>query len=120
MIPIGAVIYLLIMHWIFDFLLQSDSMAINKSSSYKYLSFHVFVYSIGLSIFAFGAFSIPLAISWIIFNAMLHFVVDDNTSKFTSYLWKTNQRHWFFVTIGFDQLLHIMSLTGTYYLWSYV
>ena len=37
-----------------------------------------------------------------------HFVIDGITSRITSKLWKANNMHWFFVIVGFDQLLHAL------------
>lgn len=94
-------------HFVCDFLLQTDKVAINKSSSNKTLFIHVLIYSIPLTIFG------PL---FALVNAALHFVVDYVTSRATSFLWKHNKRHWFFVTIGLDQALHMTCLFVTYYL----
>lgn len=118
MISYYAVVTLLIMHWLFDFVCQSDEMVINKSTSLKWLSIHVGVYSIGLFIFAFFFLSPLDALSWAIFNAFLHFCVDDNTSKLGAYFWKKDMRRWFFVTVGFDQLFHYFCLFTTYLIWS--
>jgi len=118
MINFSFVLSILLMHWLFDFVCQTDSMSINKSSSWKWLSAHVAVYSIGLFIVGFNFFSVPSAIVWALFNAFLHFCVDDNTSKLSAYLWKTDKRHWFFVAVGLDQLIHYFCLLTTYYYWS--
>ena len=88
-------------HFLSDFILQSNKMAMNKSKDVNYLIFHCIVYSIPLFIFGW---------EFAIFNSILHFFVDYITSKITSYFWIINQRHWFFVTIGFDQALHLTCL----------
>jgi len=98
-------IYLvLIVHWIADFILQTDQMAINKSTSFKWLSSHVGVYTLAL---------LPFGPSFALINGLTHFMVDYVTSKFTSYLWKKNDRHNFFVVVGLDQLLHTSILIIT-------
>jgi len=46
-------------------------------------------------------------------NGAIHFVVDYNTSRVTSRLWQEKRVHDFFVVVGFDQLLHSITLLGT-------
>lgn len=99
------------LHFVADFVLQSDEVAINKSKSNLVLLQHVVIYSLP---FAFIAIPHVNGLYWLLFNGFAHFVVDYVTSRTTSYLWKKNQRHWFFVVIGLDQALHLTCL-----LWSY-
>jgi hypothetical protein len=96
---------LLILHFIADFILQSDWMAINKSKSNAALGLHCLIYS---------AVFLPfygLTFAGITFG--LHFAQDWLTSRINSKLWQANQRHWFFVGIGADQLLHYVLLALT-------
>jgi len=92
-------------HFFADFLLQSNKMALNKSTSNKWLGIHSLVY--GLPFIIFGA-------KFAIITAFLHFVIDYATSRGTSYLWKREERHWFFALIGFDQAIHLTILFFTY------
>jgi len=101
-----AISFLLIIHFISDFLLQSDWMAQNKSKSNKALLLHVSVYSL--------PFMLLISPLYGIINGILHFAVDYFTSRRTSKLWAAGKVHWFFVTIGFDQMLHILALIWTY------
>jgi hypothetical protein len=100
-ILLGKFILILILHWIFDFILQSDRMALNKSKSLKWLSLHVLVYSLWGLIFGLGFWL------WLI---VTHFAIDLVTSKLNSYLWQNNHRHWFFVCVGADQTLHYITI----------
>lgn len=124
-------ISLLVTHFVADFILQSDWMALNKSKNNKALYLHAFVYSLCFLPFGFWFF---------LATFFMHFTTDYYTSRITSKLWffkpwqtmtfegENNQteerivswvqsggsRHWFFVMIGFDQLLHYFQLALTY------
>ena len=88
----------LVYHFIADFILQTDKIAINKSKDLNVLIAHSALYGI-------GACWYPMVAVILIIS---HFCIDGITSKITSYLWAKDERHWFFVMIGFDQLLHMM------------
>lgn len=117
---------LLFLHFIGDFLLQSDWMALGKSKRLLPLVAHVAVYA---------ACFLPF-LSWrfAIITFAFHLVQDMITSQWTTKLWflplttwydeekdelcyqaypKWHLRHWFFVAIGFDQLLHYTQLVLT-------
>jgi hypothetical protein len=94
---------IILAHFVADFLLQTDKMALNKSKSNYWLTMVVF-----------EAQNWLLAAKWLGINACLHWLTDFNTSRLTSILWQRGQRHWFFVAIGFDQVVHYACLMGTY------
>lgn len=102
-------------HWLADFVCQTDYMALNKSRSNKALLLHVSVYTVVMLGFVGTAvgFSQSLII-WVLMNFALHFVTDFVTSRLNAWLWSKEMRHWFFVSIGFDQLIHYFCLFGTY------
>jgi len=94
-------IWVIIAHFVGDFVLQTDKMAINKSTSNKWLLIHLGVYTSVLLIFG---------LKFALVNGILHLVTDYITSRATSYLWKKGDRHNFFVVIGLDQTIHMISL----------
>ena len=118
-------ISLLAAHFVGDFVLQSDFVAINKSKSWKVLLFHCLIYS---------ACFLPWGWKFAVVTFYLHFVTDWVTSRITSKLWfferryygadmpidlsddwyyVEGKRHWFFVTVGADQLIHYVTLAWT-------
>lgn len=98
-------LYLLSMHFIADFVLQSDWMAINKSKRWDALIVHVGIYSVCF---------LPWGGQFAMLTFVFHFVQDAITSRINARLWQSNQRHWFFVAIGADQLLHSWLLAITF------
>lgn len=113
------ILVILTVHFLADFVFQSSKMATEKSKSLKWLSIHVSVYGLVTILSAIcissTIYSIGDIFAWWIANVVLHFMVDFFTSKVTSRLWEQKNMHWFFVMIGFDQLLHNICLLGTYY-----
>lgn len=105
MIDITTLLLLVWVHWFADFILQSDRIAINKSSSDKVLLWHVTLYGV-----CFIGFGLAFAAA----NAVLHFMTDWITSRITKKLWLAEERHWFFVVIGVDQATHMTCLFTTY------
>lgn len=97
-----TIIGLLFLHWVVDFLMQTDYMALNKSKDIKVLLMHCAVYATPFIWFG--------GMRYVLFLFVTHFLIDFYTSRITSYLWKKEKRYWFFVTIGFDQFLHYCAL----------
>jgi len=107
-VTLKVISFILFLHWLGDFVLQSDWMAKNKSHSIKALSFHVFIYGAGFFIFFGWRFAL--------INMIAHFVVDYFTSKLTKKLWEKGDVHNFFVVIGADQYFHTVFLLFSYFI----
>lgn len=116
MIDVKILFSIITIHYLADFILQTHWQASNKSKSMTALGQHVLVYTLCLSILPFFIFTNPIAegIVWLVMNGILHLITDLITSKISSKLWSEQRWHDFFVCIGADQLLHYLSLFGTY------
>lgn len=144
MIPIAVVIALFVLHFVADWLLQTNWMATNKSrwnqsrEGLWALTLHVIVYSLAF----FAAFDLTFAA----ITFATHWLTDAVTSKYTTKYWFVDfyvrpseekdrygyyqrfgaypyyanfdpqRRAKFFKVIGFDQLLHYCTLVGTWWL----
>lgn len=106
---------ILLTHFVSDFILQTDKQAVNKGKSVYWLSMHVLTYTLGFAVFVqlYVGWSVK-SLDWLLLNCFLHWTVDLVTSRVNSYLWSKNWRHWFFVGIGADQLIHYACLLFTY------
>jgi len=107
MIDIWTILLIVWIHFIMDFVLQTDKIALNKSNDNGILALHVSIYSVPFFIFGWKF----AGLTW-----LLHFMTDWCTSRIAKKLWSEGQRHWFFVTIGADQALHFTALFGVYIL----
>lgn len=108
---------IIIIHWFADFVLQTDWQAKNKSSNNKALTSHVMSYS-AVWLFVCSAYSIIThnwyMISFPTVTFTCHWVTDYFTSRLNTKLWKEQKVHYFFVSVGFDQVLHYIQLFLTY------
>lgn len=114
-------IWVVFLHLVSDFLLQSREMGKKKSKELKWWASHVLITFV---VFYFGCFWLPGKFA--MWNALLHGAVDAVT--WNVYAWTVLKRnseidlnvlkttfkfwedHWFYVTIGVDQFLHIATL----------
>ena len=105
MIPVLPLFGVVWLHFLGDFVLQTDWMAQNKSKSVWPLTAHVLVYS--------GVFVVPFGWKYALANGLVHWYVDFVTSRITSQLWARKEVHWFFTVIGLDQAIHLSTLVLT-------
>lgn len=116
---------ILIIHWIADFWLQTDKQAKGKSKEWKPLLSHTASYSL---VWLFFWFISGIYHRWEVYNPfnmiilfplitfICHTITDYITSRENSKLWEQGKVHYFFVAIGFDQILHYIQLFLTYQL----
>jgi hypothetical protein len=127
MIPILDLIFLAIIHYIGDFVCQTRYMANNKSKHVKVLISHVLTYTACVAISYMWIWKIVDVLNcevyhsyipglfFIFVNMSLHFITDFCTSKLTSYYYERGKERPFFLVIGLDQLIHIVTFYITYY-----
>lgn len=101
MINLWLLTGLLVAHFVADFLLQSDWMALNKSKQTLPLVVHTSIYALCFS---------WLGTEFALLTYITHTITDFVTSRVNARLWQANQRRWFFVSVGFDQLIHALTL----------
>jgi hypothetical protein len=109
---IEYIILILAIHWIADFVLQKHEWSIHKSTSNEALISHTGTYSLcWISLYPLlGVYSL----FFMVVTFVTHTITDYITSRINIKLWKENRPHDFFVSIGFDQLLHYTQLLLTF------
>ena len=119
-------IYILIIHFLADFGLQTHEQAVGKGQGNEFhnemLFFHVGVYTliwmISLlaikPIFDFTYFDV---VKFGVITFYTHYTTDYITSRVGKPFWSKNDFHNGFVVVGFDQILHYLQL---YYTFKYV
>ena len=110
-----TVIFLLLIHFLADFCLQTSDQSINKSTSNKWLFYHVGTYSLIWLIAMYAWIDIfHEALSFAIVTFIFHYATDYATSRIAKKFFDAKDYHNGFVVVGFDQLLHAIQLIYTY------
>jgi hypothetical protein len=114
-------VYILLVHWFSDFVLQTRHMATRKSESSYYLNLHVTIYSfstIVLWVLFFLIVGIPMTTLTVFLSLgvtyVTHWLTDYITSRQTSKFYKSEDYKSFFDMVGFDQWIHAFTLFLTY------
>lgn len=116
-INIWVLMVILIVHWFGDFVLQTDEQAKGKSNSWKFLLFHTVVYStcFWIASIVYIAVTGNYNMGWLApITFIFHTFTDYYTSRVNAQLYSEGKTHQFFVSVGFDQLLHFAQLIITY------
>jgi hypothetical protein len=95
------------LHFLGDFIAQTNEMAINKSRSNKWLLIHVSVYCVPFLLFG---------ITFALVNWVAHFATDYCTSRLAAYFNSKDNKRAFFVVLGCDQAIHLTTLVITFHL----
>ena len=107
-------VLILFLHFLADFVFQSNKMAQNKSVSRKWLLAHVGTYGLILFLGLYFFVSFKFLLYYVGINMLLHYMIDAETSKITKKLWAEKKIGEFFVMIGWDQFLHYFFLYLTW------
>lgn len=123
MSPDFLFMYILIIHFMADFGMQTVYQAQNKSLGKNFfnkpLFYHVGFYSI---IWFLSVVAISDITHWDIFKCFLftfitfvcHYITDYTTSRVGKPFWENKDFHNGFVVVGFDQILHYIQLWYTF------
>jgi len=126
MLTLTEIFIILLIHWVADFVLQTDKQAKGKSKNWSDLINHTSNYSICwfLIVILFGVYNSGQTTFWYVTSTLCfvtttficHTITDYFTSRLNSKLWAKGDTHNFFVSVGFDQILHYVQLFTTYWL----
>lgn len=120
MINIYIVFAIVFIHWFADFVLQTHWQATNKSKDNKALTMHVLTYStvwfLICNVYSVITGNYMMLALFAPITFVCHWITDYFTSRLNSKLWAKGDIHNFFVSVGFDQVLHYAQLFITYYL----
>lgn len=111
---------IILIHWFADFVLQTDKQAKGKSKNWSDLLDHTANYSLLWTTIGmlYTIISLNVSWNWLLFGLITfiaHTITDYFTSRLNSKLWSEGKVHNFFVSVGFDQVLHYVQLFTTYY-----
>ena len=95
-----------VIHWFFDFILQTEWQATNKSKNNVALTRHVLVYSIPWLLFG---------IWFCLINFAVHWITDYFTSRKSSKFFADKKFGKAFAVIGADQEIHRITLILSFY-----
>ena len=147
-LPVWLACWLLFLHWVGDYVLQSNDLALRKADDAIALIHHVVIVALALfvGVLPLGVMGLVgwnLLVQFVGVNYVAHLVTDYLTSKVNKWLWFVDteprgrniptgdyasfpfyakfdmeKRHWFFVSLGFDQFLHqlVLLVSASYYL----
>jgi len=148
MLTLTEIFLILIIHWIADFVLQTDKQAKGKSKNWWDLLSHTIIYTFVwwtpiMILLIFYSNTLPITgtqvFGFLGITFIAHTITDYFTSRLNSKLWYQatfwqnsfnkekygeaycnsitgKYTHYFFVSVGFDQILHYVQLFLTYYL----
>lgn len=106
--------YILLIHFLGDFALQTHEQAMLKSTDSHALAQHVGVYSAIWLIAMLPILGWSLSVVFAIITFIAHFFTDYFTSRIGKPFWAKQDFHNGFVVVGFDQILHYLQLYYTF------
>lgn len=114
-------LFILVTHFLGDFVLQTNWQAKNKYNNNKALGYHCLTYSLVWVTMSYVALeNLPKSLLFGIITFLCHFITDYNTSKLCKKFFDNKDTHNGFIVIGFDQILHYLQLYLTFILISQI
>ena len=107
------IITIIIGHWVGDYVLQTEKMAVGKATSIKWLSIHSVVWTLSMMIIVVPFSSSVTIWVWVLIMGILHWAQDFVTSKINAFFQKKKWTKMFWLSIGTDQMLHYLIMFGT-------
>ena len=107
-------IFILLIHFLADFGLQTHEQATNKYKGGKQLFYHVGIYSLIWLIGANLFLNFENSFYFAFFTFIAHYLTDLVTSNITKPFFEKKDFHNGFLVIGFDQMLHYLQLYLTF------
>lgn len=115
MIQDSVFYFMLIVHFLADFCLQTVDQALNKSTDVRHLTRHVLTYSLVWLVVAYAMFgSYEKALIFASITFITHWPTDYITSRLGKPFWDKKDYHTGFVVVGADQIAHYIQLIETY------
>lgn len=109
------ILYILMIHWLADFGLQTHEQATKKATNSTFLFYHVAVYSIVWLIMSYQLLADwKNCVIFAVITFVCHFITDMITSNIGKDFWNKNDFHNGFTVVGFDQVLHYIQLFLSY------
>ena len=109
------IFWIFIIHFVADFLLQTDWQAKNKSSDSNALWAHTFVYSTTIAVLAIPFINEVWQFFFLFYATLLcHTGTDFITSRISKKYFDKQDYHNGFVIVGLDQVLHYIQLFLTF------
>lgn len=110
-----VLLYILLVHYIADFGMQTNWQARNKSHDVVALTYHVLVYSLiwFVAILCIGV-GFKYAFLFMFITFIAHYITDFCTSRLGAPFWEEKDFHNGFKVVGFDQCLHYIQLYFTF------
>lgn len=115
------IICIILIHWFADFVCQTHWEATNKSKNNFALLQHTIKYTSIWVVFGLvycivnTSFYNPFSLTiFTLITFVSHTLTDYITSRINTYLWNKKDIHNFFVSVGFDQVLHYVQLFLTF------
>lgn len=107
-------IYIILIHYLADFGLQTSQQAEKKSMDSLFLFYHVGVYSLTWFIATIPILGLEAAWMFSTITLFFHFWTDYFTSRIGKPFWEKKDFGNGFKTVGFDQMLHYIQLYYTF------